>query len=227
MRAMKNIKGSCIMGRHNPLRKAHSNHCRVCNKCDWRFDYHCYFVNNCIGGKNYRSYMATLGIAFGALCLISGLAVAEFTFFFTDRSNRHILQPHRDLNTLQTYNDANFKILYQSIPYEAWLTVLAFTFTLGTSAAVAFLGLICVHIYLNLGLQCCYQTETCNGRCLPVGRFLVWGDERRRPVAYIERCSPVWHFQVQSVGGYRLAADVRHCLPAVHILLRADNEGVY
>ncbi|KAH3886070.1 hypothetical protein DPMN_010071 [Dreissena polymorpha] len=96
--------------------------------------------------------MATLGTAFVALCLISGLAVAEFTFFFTDHTNRHILQPYRDLNILQTYKDANFKIFYQRVPYEAWLTVLAFTLTLGTSVAVAVLALICVHIYLKFWL---------------------------------------------------------------------------
>ena len=37
-----------------------------------------------------RWYMATLGTALVALCLINGLAVAEFTFFFTDQTNRHI-----------------------------------------------------------------------------------------------------------------------------------------
>ncbi|XP_052255168.1 uncharacterized protein LOC127860901 [Dreissena polymorpha] len=35
------------------------------------------------------------------------------------------------------------------LPYAAWLTVLAVTFTLGSFVAVAVLGLICVHIYLT------------------------------------------------------------------------------
>ena len=40
--------------------RIHKNtkHCFVCNRCCGDFDHHCIWLNNCIGKKNYRHFLA-------------------------------------------------------------------------------------------------------------------------------------------------------------------------
>ncbi len=37
-----------------------SRHCRACVRCVENFDHHCMWINNCIGSKNYRIFIAMI-----------------------------------------------------------------------------------------------------------------------------------------------------------------------
>ncbi|CAO2832689.1 unnamed protein product [Amaranthus hypochondriacus] len=56
------------------LKPARSKHCTVCDRCVARFDHHCGWMNNCIGEKNTRYFMAFLYWHF-CLCLYGAVAI--------------------------------------------------------------------------------------------------------------------------------------------------------
>ena len=35
----------------------HSKHCGQCNRCCYKFDHHCKWLNNCIGQENYTTFI--------------------------------------------------------------------------------------------------------------------------------------------------------------------------
>jgi hypothetical protein len=54
--------GSCQF-----LRPPRTHHCRECDRCVFKFDHHCGWLNNCVGYKNLRLFVLLLGFH-AALC---------------------------------------------------------------------------------------------------------------------------------------------------------------
>jgi len=64
--------------------KSGSYHCRKCGKCSEGFDHHCLWLNNCIGSKNYVSFVFTLISVDCYLTVFNGVGIYVITTFFVN-----------------------------------------------------------------------------------------------------------------------------------------------
>ncbi|UJR35867.1 hypothetical protein I4U23_028610 [Adineta vaga] len=71
-----------------------AKHCSSCNKCVYAFDHHCIWLNNCIGGKNYRLFLSMLILLVIGTLFIFINSLIQFIASFQTSSSAITLQPY-------------------------------------------------------------------------------------------------------------------------------------
>ncbi|KAI5068923.1 hypothetical protein GOP47_0015224 [Adiantum capillus-veneris] len=65
--------------------RKHSKHCRSCDKCVDGFDHHCRWLNNCVGRKNYVTFVSLMATCLIMLVLDWGIGLVVLVRCFTDK----------------------------------------------------------------------------------------------------------------------------------------------
>ncbi|CAM6123691.1 unnamed protein product [Calypogeia fissa] len=65
--------------------RKHSKHCRSCDKCVDGFDHHCRWLNNCVGKKNYNTFVSLMAVSLSLLVLEWGIGMAVLVRCFVDK----------------------------------------------------------------------------------------------------------------------------------------------
>ncbi|XP_065578536.1 palmitoyltransferase ZDHHC1-like [Artemia franciscana] len=136
-----------------------TKHCSICNKCVKSFDHHCKWLNQCVGGSNYKAFISAVLTSFVHSLIICGLSVYGVVMYFLCFFNDGTVYPWLQRDTIDDEEISVFvdnpclDISYQflTIPINKYVFVtIAFVHLIVALVAVSLLvHLLTFHAYIN------------------------------------------------------------------------------
>lgn len=113
-----------------------SKHCSQCDRCVFNFDHHCQWLNNCVGSRNYRSFMSLLYSALYLLCVHLAACIYSITLYI------------RDLNSFQANVCAFYNLDQETTAHRPFFGLQIFLAVSDFAMLLFVFQLLMFHLYL-------------------------------------------------------------------------------
>lgn len=122
-----------------------TKHCSICNKCVDQFDHHCKWLNNCIGQRNYTSFIASVTTALFISLLTTCLSFTDIILFFVYPQK---LSPSAQdfINCTSLINNSTEYCRRSTLFLVGLIIFCGIAFAIGC----ALVHLCCFHVYISV-----------------------------------------------------------------------------
>ncbi|CAF1001235.1 unnamed protein product [Brachionus calyciflorus] len=131
-----------------------TKHCRKCNKCVTDFDHHCIYLNNCIGGRNYKIFIMAIVSAFIGALAIFIIGLVEFIFSFYDiqyfLTKKFYNFDSPLCNPTKCDENSKFLPIFAPVRLTGWRAFIMITTILALVACILIGYLIGYHLFLKI-----------------------------------------------------------------------------